>query len=103
MAVGRIGESIAARFLSDHGLEVVARNLELDDGEIDILARDGSARVVVEVRTTTGGLADPIDAVNQRKRSRVRRLGRAIAATRVDFVGVGIGEQEVVVHWVPGS
>ncbi len=81
----------------------MARNVEVDGGEIDILARDGSVSVVVEVRTTTGDLADPIDAVNHGKRIRVRRLARAVRATRVDFVGVGIGSQGVVVHWVPGS
>jgi putative endonuclease len=101
--VGRIGESIAARFLAEHGLDLVARNLEVGGGEIDILARDGSSRVVAEVRTTTGKLDDPIDAVNRAKRARVRRLARLIGATRVDFIGVGIGDRDVVIHWVPGA
>ncbi len=82
---------------------MVSRNLEVDGGEIDILARDGDARVVIEVRTITGDLADPIDAVDHRKRTRVRRLAHAVRATRVDFVGVGLGDGGVVVHWVPGA
>jgi len=99
--VGEVGERIAARFLADHGLDVVARNVELRRGELDLLAVDGEFRVVIEVRTITGQ-GDPIDAVGPAKRRRVTALARRIGATRVDFLGVRIGPQEVLVHWVPG-
>jgi Holliday junction resolvase-like predicted endonuclease len=97
---------MAAAFLTSHGVEVVARNVrldrgEVDRGEIDLLAIDHGQRVVVEVRTVTGR-GDPIDAVGHAKRRRVRRLASAIGAARVDFVGVRIGADDVLVHWVPG-
>ena len=96
-----VGEWIAARFLTEHGLDVIARNVEVDEGELDLVARDRRARVVIEVRTvTTGG--DPIDAVGESKRHRVRTLAGKVGASRVDFVGVGLGRDAVVVHWVPG-
>lgn len=104
--MGALGESIAATFLTWHGLDVVARNVEVDrvgttKGEVDLIAIDHGRRVVVEVRTvTTGG--DPIDAVDQAKRRRVRALAGVIRGSRVDFVGVGLGSEGVVVHWVPG-
>jgi putative endonuclease len=97
-----LGEEIAARFLTDHGLEVVARNVKIGGGELDLLATDGPIRVVAEVRATTGDLDDPIDAVDEGKRRHVRMLAHAVGATRVDFVGVGIGSSGVVIHWVPG-
>jgi putative endonuclease len=99
--VGALGESIAAGFLTAHGLEIVARNFVVDGGEIDLIANDNGRRVVVEVRTVTGGI-DPIDAVGPDKRRRVRRLAGAIRASRVDFVGIRLGVEDVLVHWVPG-
>ena len=71
-------------------------------GEIDILARDGEIRIAVEVRTTTGR-SDPIDALDELKRSRVARLGAKAGAERVDLVGVGIGLEGLDIHWVPGE
>ncbi len=56
---------------------------------------------MVEVRTVTR-YGDPIDAVGQSKRRRVRQLAGAARGSRVDFVGVRIGVDDVLVHWVPG-
>jgi putative endonuclease len=99
--VGALGENIAADFLRSHGLEVVARNVEIAKGELDLLATDRGEKVVVEVRTITAE-GDPIDAVSPSKRRRVRSLARAAGAARVDFVGVRLGADDVLVHWVPG-
>jgi putative endonuclease len=99
--VGEIGEGIAARFLADHGLKVVARNVEVDGGELDLLAVDHGTRVAVEVRTVTSG-DDPIDAVGPMKRRRVRSLAARVRASRVDFLGVRLDGDGVTIHWVPG-
>lgn len=82
-------------------MAVVAANVEIGRGELDLLALDGMTRVAVEVRTTTGE-GDPIDAVDSLKRRQVGVLAARIGAGRVDFVGVGIGLDGAVVHWVPG-
>lgn len=71
-------------------------------GEIDILARDGGTRVAVEVRTTTGR-QDPIDALDDAKRSKVARLGALVGADRTDLIGIGLGSEGVDIHWVPGE
>lgn len=89
-------------FLSRHGLSITATNLELDDGEIDILAMDGGTSVALEIRTTSGE-DDPIDAIDHAKRKRVKWLARRIGADRVDFVGVRVGCEGLDFHWVPGS
>jgi len=99
--VGETGERIAARFLASHGLDVVGRNVEVGRGELDLLALDRGQRVVVEVRAITAD-RDPIDAIGPGKRRHVKRLAGAAGASRVDFLGVRIGSDDVVIHWVPG-
>ena len=90
---------MAAWFLSTRGLKILQTNLDLEGGEIDVLARDRRDLVAVEVRSRSGG-ADPIDAVGHTKRARVRRLASSIGATRVDFLGVRITDDGVDFHWV---
>lgn len=82
-------------------MEVIARNVVIAGGEIDIVARDRGRLVAVEVRTSTGR-DDPIDALDEPKRDRVSRLGSRIGASRVDLIGIGLGDEGVDVHWVPG-
>lgn len=96
-AVGAYGERMAARFLRERGLEILARNWRCRVGEIDIVARDGSCLVVCEVKTRRGtSFGSPIEAVDYRKLARLRRLAAAWLAehdlhldeVRVDVIGV---------------
>ena len=50
-SVGRRGEDLAAAYLERQGLRIVERNFRCKGGEIDIIARDGSTVVFVEVKT----------------------------------------------------
>jgi putative endonuclease len=101
--LGSYGERMAARYLTERGLDVLDQNWRCDLGEIDIVARDGGCLVVCEVKTrrsTTFG--QPIEAVDHRKLARLRRLAAAwlaerrtvgspvpgVAGIRVDVVGV---------------
>lgn len=74
-ALGRYGESLAVRRLTEAGLVVLARNWRCRAGEIDILARDGDALVVCEVKTRRAGpFEHPLAAVTPRKTQRLRAL-----------------------------
>jgi putative endonuclease len=74
-AVGRFGEDVAAQFLHDAGLTILARNWRCREGEIDIVARDGEVLVFVEVKTRSSArFGDPAEAVDAVKAARVRRL-----------------------------
>ena len=99
--MGAVGEQIVEWFLTDRGMEVVGRNVEVPGGELDLLAVDCSERVAVEVRTRIGG-ADPIDAIGPSKRRHVEQLAMSIGATRTDFVGVRLSVPSIDIHWVPG-
>lgn len=74
-AVGRYGEDVACRFLQSNGITVVARNWRCSQGELDIVAVDGTTLVVCEVKTRTGDrCGSPAEAVTPDKVRRLRRL-----------------------------
>jgi putative endonuclease len=75
LAVGRFGEDLAAAHLEAAGLRILDRNWRCAEGEIDIVAADGRALVVCEVKTRSGlGFGDPAEAVDRVKAARLRRL-----------------------------
>ena len=68
-AVGRYGEQCAADHLAAAGLEILARNWRCRAGELDIVARDGSQLVFVEVKTRSSlAFGTPAEAVDRRSR-----------------------------------
>jgi putative endonuclease len=82
-SLGPLGEAAAVRFLERAGLTILARNLRSRLGELDILARDGSTLVFVEVKTRRGARGDPPEAaVDARKRARLGRLALGYLAGR---------------------
>jgi putative endonuclease len=95
--LGAHGERIAAAYLTRAGLRVLDRNWRCREGELDLVAREGSAIVFCEVKTRRGtGFGHPVEAVTPRKRGRLRVLAqRWLAAhdehapeVRFDVVGV---------------
>jgi putative endonuclease len=101
-----VGEEIAARFLAGRGGVVVARNVEVGGGEIDLVVRWSDGHAAVEVRTVgpDATAEDPVDRITRQKMARVARLARLLDSRygpmRVDFVGVGIGVERVTVRWL---
>ncbi|WP_322938310.1 YraN family protein [Nocardioides bizhenqiangii] len=96
-ALGRYGEDVAARHLVDQGLVLLERNWRCDEGEIDLVLRDGPTLVVCEVKTRTSPEAGtPHEAITDAKLARLKRLGERWATdrgvrpdgTRVDLVAV---------------
>lgn len=83
-------------------MRIVARNVVVPGGEIDVVARDGETLVAVEVRTSKGR-TDPIDALDDPKRARVSRLGGIVGAGRVDLIGIGLRDHWIDIHWLPGQ
>ena len=74
-AVGAYGERVAARYLQQAGLVVLDRNWRCAEGELDIVARDGAALVICEVKTRRGErFGTPAEAVVLAKAARLRRL-----------------------------
>jgi putative endonuclease len=101
-----VGEEIAARFLTRRGGAVVARNVEVGGGEIDLVVRWADGHAAVEVRTigVDAAAEDPLDRITDRKLAQVARLARLLAPRygpmRVDFVGVRMSSGGVEVRWL---
>lgn len=102
-ALGRYGEQLACRYLSDTGFTILDRNWRCARGEIDIVARDAAALVVCEVKTRSGAqFGAPFEAVTRQKLQRLRRLamlwldalpsdergGLSILTIRIDVVSI---------------
>ena len=67
-ALGKIGEDIAARFLSRKRYRIIARNVKLFVGEIDLIAKSGPFFVFVEVKTRKNlRFGPPYLAVTEKK------------------------------------
>lgn len=98
-ALGKYGEDLAARRLTEAGMTVIGRNWRSGrTGEIDIVARDGDVLVVCEVKTRrAGGFEHPMAAVGPDKARRLRGLaerwlhahgGAPPGGVRIDLVGI---------------
>jgi putative endonuclease len=73
--LGRKGEDVAVSVFRHLGFEVVQRNYRCKHGEIDLIARRGGVLVFCEVKTRRTDLwGTPAEAVDHRKRSRLRLL-----------------------------
>ena len=72
--IGKEREDQACAFLEEQGMVILERNFFSRQGEIDVIARDGSYVVFVEVKYRKQGSAGhPEEAVNYRKIERIRR------------------------------
>lgn len=77
-SLGERGEDAAAAYLERAGMTVVERNWRCQHGEIDIVALDGEAVVLVEVKTRrTTSKGTPEDSVTPAKQRRYKRLAEA--------------------------
>jgi putative endonuclease len=82
LELGRAAEAAAARHVERLGYHILTTNFRAKGGELDLVAMDGAALAIIEVRYRAsdrfGGAAASITAG---KRSRIVRASRALLAT----------------------
>ena len=83
--LGRHGEEVAVRYLVGKGFEILGRNVKLKSAEIDILARDGSSFVLVEVKTLRYRAGVEQRPGNHYTEDQQRRQRRAVLELRREF------------------
>lgn len=104
--LGVDAEAMAAAFLEDRGLTIVARNYRCRMGEIDLVARDGAVTVFVEVRkrasSAYGGAAASITAAKKLKLTRTARhyMSRLSTLPQCRFDAVLIEGEPPRIEWV---
>lgn len=80
-AAGRAGEEAAVAALRARGDRILARNVRLRRGELDVVCACGREIVFVEVKTRRGaGYGTPAEAVTGRKRRTLQMLALAYLA-----------------------
>lgn len=98
--LGRAGEDAAVEALRARGYRIVARNIRLRGGELDVVAEDAGTIVFVEVKARRSrAFGTPAEAVGPRKQRTLCHLaqrylaGRALGdrPCRFDVVEVWVG------------
>ncbi len=75
--VGNYGEERAVWFLTRKGYQILGRNYRCRQGEVDIIAKDGSYLVFIEVKyRKSGRCGDPAEAVGGTKQKRLYQAAR---------------------------
>ncbi len=111
-ALGAYGETVAERYLVEAGMVLLERNWRCEEGEIDLVLRQGQVLVVAEVKTRRDdSCGTPHEAITPAKLDRLRRLAwrwatdRSVSPpeTRIDLVAVLRPPRgPAVVEHVPG-
>lgn len=66
---GKKGEATAEKYLVERGYQIVDRNFRSQQGEVDLIAKDGSCLVFVEVKSYTfRSYGSPAGAVRKAKK-----------------------------------
>ena len=103
---GAAGETLAASYLTLKGLDVVARNAKIAGVEVDVLADEGEARVLVEVKLRTrSDYGGALLAISREQQDRLRRAARAIAAesrrdVRIDVIALELNDDGLALRHV---
>ncbi len=101
--LGKLGESIACRYLREKGYKIIDQNYRTRYGEIDIVAKEDDFFVFIEVKTRTNRLFGfPEEAIDVRKQHKLAVTAEHYLAThhlyekkyRIDSVAVEISERD---------
>lgn len=115
LRLGRAAEEAAARHLETRGWRLIARNVRVGRGELDIVARRGPVLAFVEVKARrTRACGAPEDAVNGAKRRQVARLAQlwlaarpwalaGIDDVRFDIIAVDLSSFPAAVRHLPAA
>jgi putative endonuclease len=107
---GQWGEQIAALFLRLKGFEILETNARFARREVDLVVRDGTALVAVEVKLRWGNrFGCAVEAIDERKLARLRLALTGISrdlglelSPRIDVVTIDVeptGESMKVEHY----
>lgn len=83
IAIGKLGEDKASKYLESKGCTIIQRNYRTRFGEIDIIARDGKYIAFVEVKTRSSiNFGYPREAVDIYKQSKLKNVSALYLAQK---------------------
>ncbi len=86
--LGDSAERTAALYLKERGFQILAQNVRIRDGEIDLVAQDADGLAFVEVKARRGpAFGPPEEAITPRKQIQLVRLADALVARTPAFAG----------------
>jgi putative endonuclease len=108
---GAAAETLAANYLTAHGISILARNVRSKGGEIDILCLDAGLVAVIEVRQRShGAFGGALGSVTPAKQRKIIRAARYVLQTRAelrrrrmrfDVIGVqGLPDGVYEISWI---
>ncbi|MCF7836738.1 YraN family protein [Candidatus Gracilibacteria bacterium] len=104
---GNDGEILAKKFLENRGLEILATNFHSKDGEVDLICRDGSKILFVEVKARRSSkFGSAIESVTDSKIDKIVAAGEKFLLDnslenfdwRVDVITIEDG----TLKWIKG-
>ncbi len=97
LSLGKLGERMAADFLTSKGYQIIEMNFHKHWGEIDIVAVESGVLVFVEVKTRmVGDRISPEESITSHKLNSLKKSAlfykmkhpELPEALRIDFVGI---------------
>ncbi len=107
--LGAWGEQAACSYLAGKGYDIVQCNYRTARGEIDIIAREGTTIVFVEVKTATSlRMGSPVTWVTPKKQQQIAMMASLYLAEnelvdidcRFDVIGVVRSGGEAVIEHI---
>lgn len=75
--LGKIGEEYATQYLIEKGYQIIQRNFQCRQGEIDIIAKEGKEYVFIEVKTRQNfHYGRPVEAVTKEKQKHIWKVAK---------------------------
>ncbi|MGL6073692.1 MAG: YraN family protein [Fimbriiglobus sp.] len=100
---GQRSERAAAKFLRKLGYRIIAQNVHLKRGELDLIAADRNTIVIVEVRSTSGSDPQvPADSVNFAKQQKLVRAALEYLQ-RHGLLGQNVRFDVLAIAWPEGE
>ncbi|WP_045225483.1 YraN family protein [Methyloterricola oryzae] len=111
LVAGEQAETAALEYLKAQGLSLVERNFRCRRGEIDLVMREGSGLVFVEVRyRASSRYGSPLESIDARKRGRLvaaashyLAVNRVDCPARFDVVALTPGPAQLELQWIKNA
>jgi putative endonuclease len=110
---GKQAEDRVCEYITQHSLQIVARNYRSNRGEIDIIAWEGDTLVFLEVRyRTPQGYGSALESVTRTKQLRIIKTAQyflmekqwgAKFPCRFDVVGIEPTAEGQEIQWIRGA